>query len=60
MAISDWPAAERPRVRLLAHGPGHLSDAELYSRLWHEVLEGHLLVAANGVVELLPFDVMAA
>jgi DNA repair protein RadC len=29
MAISDWPEAERPRERLLAHGPAVLSDAEL-------------------------------
>ncbi|MBS1161108.1 MAG: replication and repair protein RadC [Proteobacteria bacterium] len=29
MAITDWPAGERPRERLLAHGPAHLSDAEL-------------------------------
>ncbi len=29
MAISDWPAAERPRERLLAQGPQALSDAEL-------------------------------
>lgn len=29
MAITDWPAAERPRERLLAHGPEVLSDAEL-------------------------------
>ena len=29
MAITDWPAAERPRERLLALGPRHLSDAEL-------------------------------
>ena len=29
MAIIDWPAAERPRERLLALGPAHLSDAEL-------------------------------
>lgn len=29
MAISDWPASERPRERLLAHGPRALSDAEL-------------------------------
>jgi DNA repair protein RadC len=27
--IRDWPAAERPRERLLAHGPTALSDAEL-------------------------------
>ncbi|ANA32694.1 RadC family protein [Ralstonia mannitolilytica] len=29
MAIVDWPAHERPREKLLAHGPGALSDAEL-------------------------------
>ena len=29
MAISDWPANERPRERLLAQGPEALSDAEL-------------------------------
>jgi DNA repair protein RadC len=29
MAITDWPTAERPRERLLAHGASALSDAEL-------------------------------
>jgi DNA repair protein RadC len=29
MAISDWPASERPRERLLAHGASALTDAEL-------------------------------
>ena len=29
MGISDWPAQERPRERLLAEGAAHLSDAEL-------------------------------
>jgi len=29
MRINDWPLAERPRERLLEHGPGTLSDAEL-------------------------------
>ncbi|MFL6622275.1 MAG: DNA repair protein RadC [Sulfurifustis sp.] len=29
MAITDWPAAERPREKLLAQGPRSLSDAEL-------------------------------
>jgi len=29
MPISDWPAQERPREKLLARGPGALSDAEL-------------------------------
>ena len=29
MPINDWPAHERPRERLLAHGAAALSDAEL-------------------------------
>lgn len=29
MAITDWPAAERPREKLLEHGAAVLSDAEL-------------------------------
>ncbi|MDR0716048.1 MAG: DNA repair protein RadC [Azoarcus sp.] len=29
MAITDWPADERPREKLLAHGPQTLSNAEL-------------------------------
>ena len=29
MAITDWPASERPRERLLRHGAGALTDAEL-------------------------------
>ncbi len=29
MAISDWPAEERPREKLLQRGPAALSDAEL-------------------------------
>lgn len=29
MAITDWPEAERPRERLVAHGAQALSDAEL-------------------------------
>jgi len=29
MAITDWPADERPREKLLAHGAQTLSDAEL-------------------------------
>lgn len=29
MAITDWPAQERPREKLLSQGPTQLSDAEL-------------------------------
>jgi DNA repair protein RadC len=40
MAISDWPAAERPRERLLARGAGALSDAELLAILLRTGLRG--------------------
>jgi DNA repair protein RadC len=40
MAISDWPANERPRERLLAHGAGALSDAELVALLLRTGLPG--------------------
>jgi DNA repair protein RadC len=40
MAISDWPAGERPRERLLAHGAGALSDAELLAVLLRTGLPG--------------------
>lgn len=33
MGIKDWPTTERPRERLLARGPGALSDAELLAIL---------------------------
>jgi DNA repair protein RadC len=29
VSIKDWPPEERPREKLLAFGPGRLSDAEL-------------------------------
>lgn len=29
MSIREWPAMERPREKLLSHGPSSLSDAEL-------------------------------
>ena len=34
MAIRDWPEHERPREKLLARGPGALSDAELLAVLF--------------------------
>ena len=40
MAISDWPLAERPRERLLAGGPGALSDAELLAVLLRTGVRG--------------------
>jgi DNA repair protein RadC len=40
MAITDWPAGERPRERLLAQGAGALSDAELLAVLLRTGLPG--------------------
>jgi DNA repair protein RadC len=40
MAISDWPAAERPRERLLALGAPTLSDAELLAVLLRTGVRG--------------------
>ena len=40
MAISDWPAAERPRERLLARGAASLSDAELVAVLLRTGIPG--------------------
>jgi DNA repair protein RadC len=40
MAISDWPAGERPRERLLAHGAAALSDAELLAVILRTGLPG--------------------
>ena len=34
MAVRDWPEHERPREKLLARGPGALSDAELLAVLF--------------------------
>ena len=40
MGIADWPTAERPRERLLANGPGALSDAELLAVLLRTGVRG--------------------
>jgi DNA repair protein RadC len=40
MAITDWPASERPRERLLAKGPGALADAELLAILLRTGVRG--------------------
>ena len=54
--IRGWPASERPRERLLAQGPGHLSDAELIAVLLRTGTKGRdavalareMLAACNG------------
>lgn len=40
MRIRDWPSSERPRERLLAHGAGVLSDAELLALFLGSGLRG--------------------
>ncbi len=40
MPITDWPEAERPREKLLAHGASSLSDAELLALFIRTGLKG--------------------
>ena len=42
--IRDWPAAERPREKLLRRGPGMLSDAELLAIFLRTGLRGKTAV----------------
>jgi DNA repair protein RadC len=66
MAISDWPAGERPRERLLAEGAERLSDAELVAVLLRTGIRGksavdlaRQLLAAGGIAGLLSAKVGA-
>lgn len=52
MRITDWPADERPRERLLAHGPAALSDAELLAIFLRTGVRGRTAVdLARGLLE---------
>ena len=61
MAICDWEASERPRERLLAHGPRVLTDAELVAVLLRTGIRGksavelgrELLKRYDGVTRML-------
>lgn len=44
MPITDWPAAERPREKLLSRGAGSLSDAELLALFVRTGLRGRTAV----------------
>lgn len=44
MPITDWPAAERPREKLLAHGAESLSDAELLALFIRTGLKGRTAI----------------
>lgn len=64
MAITDWPAAERPREKLLARGPESLSDAELLAIFFRTGARGttavdlarDLLFRFGGLRQLLAAD----
>ena len=67
MSIRDWPAAERPREKLLEHGPSSLSDAELLAIFLRTGVSGksavdlarHLLVEFGSLRALLEADLRA-
>src|SRR6188472_3860378 len=69
MHIRDWPAAERPREKLLCRGAGVLSDAELLAIFLGSGLRGRdavatarELLAAHGPLRALlerPADALA-
>lgn len=42
--LRDWPAAERPREKLVRHGPGSLSDAELLAIVLRSGVAGRTAV----------------
>jgi DNA repair protein RadC len=44
MSISDWPADDRPREKLISKGAEALSDAELVAILFHTGIRGHSAV----------------
>jgi len=44
MPITDWPAAERPREKLLARGAAALTDAELLAIFLRTGIAGHTAV----------------
>lgn len=64
MAISDWPASERPRERLLGKGAAALSDAELLAVILRTGVRGksavdlgrELLARFNGLAGLFGAD----
>ena len=64
MAITDWPAEERPREKLLSRGAAALSDAELLAIFLRTGVRGktavdlarELLDEHNGLRALLTLD----
>ena len=56
VSMTSWPPAERPRERMLAQGPGALSDAELLAIFIHSGCAGRSAVdiarGGNGRIEM--------
>src|SRR5579864_4428464 len=60
LTLKDWPVSERPRERLLAHGPAFLSNAELLAIVLRTGVRGktvlglaeNLLAAFGGLAGL--------
>jgi len=60
MGIMDWPATERPREKLIMHGPAALSEAELLAILFRTGVSGrsaldiahHALESSGGLPTL--------
>ncbi|MBK6981380.1 MAG: DNA repair protein RadC [Betaproteobacteria bacterium] len=50
MAHAPWPAAGRPRERLVAHGPAGLSDAELVALMLRTGVAGRPVSAVAGAL----------
>ncbi len=50
MSIRDWPAEERPREKLLTHGAGTLTDAELLAVLFGTGCRGVSAVDLGGTL----------
>ncbi|MBP3864319.1 MAG: DNA repair protein RadC, partial [Pseudomonas sp.] len=67
MSIRNWPAAERPREKLLEHGASSLSDAELLAIFLRTGVSGksavdlarHLLMEFGSLRALLEADLRA-
>jgi DNA repair protein RadC len=51
MTIKDWPESERPRERLLAHGAGALSEAELLAVFLRTGVAGQTVIEARNALE---------
>jgi DNA repair protein RadC len=45
LTLKDWPVSERPRERLLAHGPAYLSNGELLAIILRSGIRGKTVLS---------------